>query len=315
MVGPVPLVFSELITGDRVYGLACLWNLTVRRTKQGKPFYSLEFRDQTGTVLPAVMWDVDPDNQPEPPLVVLIEGDAGEFQGSPQIRVQALTPTREDIGPYLPGPYRPSEDLIEEFSGFIQLIEDDDLRELVQACLEATPGFWTAPAAIRFHGAYRGGLLEHTLNVMRVCLNAADIYAGRVNRDLLIATAALHDIGKSDAYDSPESRNPTEQERMVGHIVRGAMLVERVAEQIEYDGEIPLADVVHPIISHHGELEYGAPIVPGTAEAFILSGADTLDADVTGYFDMWRDSAEPSDWAYSNQGRRWVRRPAEPPID
>jgi 3'-5' exoribonuclease len=311
MVGPVPLVFSELTTGDRVYGLACLWNCSVRTTRQGKPFFTLEFRDQAGTVLPAVMWEADPDNQPECPTVVLIEGDSGEFQGTPQIRVHSLKPTREDIAPYLPGTYRPAEDLIDEFTGIIQLIEDDHLRSLVQGCLEASPGFWTAPAAIRFHGAYRGGLLEHTLHVLQICLNASEIYGDRVNRDLLIATAALHDIGKSDAYDGPESRNPVEHERMVGHIVRGAMLVERVAEEIEYDGDIPIADVLHPIVSHHGELEYGAPIVPGTAEAFILSGADTLDADVTGYFDMWRDSAEPGDWAYSNQGRRWVRRPAD----
>jgi 3'-5' exoribonuclease len=311
MVGPVPLVFSEFVNGDRVYGLACLWSCTPRTTRQGKPFLQMEFRDQTSTVLPAVMWDASPDVAPECPVVVLVDGNAGEFQGSPQIRVNSISLTREDVSPYLPGTYRPPEDLLDEFTGIIEIIEDDELRRLVQACLEAAPGFWTAPSAIRFHGAYRGGLLEHTLHVVRICLSASDIYGSRVNRDLLTTAAILHDIGKSDAYDNPESRQPVEHERLVGHIVRGALLVERTAQEIEYQGEVPLDDILHPIISHHGELEFGAPITPGTAEAIILSNADSMDADVTGYFDLWRESAETSDWTYSNQGRRWTRRPNE----
>jgi 3'-5' exoribonuclease len=309
MIEPVPLVFSELVPGDRVQGIACLWTCQVRRTRQGKTFFQLEFRDESSTIIGGVMWDADPDMALECPTVVLVEGEAGEFQGSPQIKTFNLRPTNDDVAAYLPSTYRPVEDLIDEFAGIVEMIEDEDLKALVDASLEASPGFWTAPAAIRFHGAYRGGLLEHTLHVLRVCLNAADIYGERVNRDLLIATAVLHDIGKADAYDSPESRQPTHYERLVGHIIRGTMLVERVAHDIDYDGAIPLEDVLHPIISHHGEHEFGAPVVPGTVEALILSAADTLDADVTGYFDLWRDKLESEDWTYSNQRRRWVRKP------
>lgn len=309
MIGPVPLVFSELISGDRVAGLACLWSCELRRTKQGKPFLRMELRDETSAILPAILWDADPDQAYECPTVVAIEGDASEYMGSPQIRVNSMRITREDVGAYLPATYRPREELIEEFTGLVEMIEDEDLRRLVNGVLEAAPGFWTAPSAIRFHGAYRGGLLEHTLHVTRICLHSADIYGERVNRDLLLAVAALHDIGKADAYDGPESRQPMESERLLGHIVRGVMLVEQVAREIEYDGAFPLADVLHPIISHHGELEYGAPVTPGTAEALILSGADTLDADTTGYFDLWRDKVDGEEWTYSNQSRGWVRKP------
>ena len=308
---PQPLMFSEMQVGDRVNGLACLWSSELRRTRQGKPFLQVTLRDVEGMVVNGVMWDADPDNTPECPLVVRIDGDLGQYRGDPQVRVNAMHFTREDISPYLPTSYRPADELIDEFRGIIDLIEDDDLRALTLACLDAKPGFWTAPAAIGFHGAYRGGLLEHTLHVVRICLHAADIYAGRVNRDLLIAAAALHDIGKADAYDSPESRQPTQDERMVGHIVRGAMHIERTANGIEYKGEIPLADLLHPVISHHGELEFGAPVLPGTAEALILSGADTLDADVTGYFDLWREKSPNEGWTYSRQGQRWVRRPVD----
>jgi 3'-5' exoribonuclease len=311
MIGSVPLVFSELRSGDRVRGLACLWTCQARRTRQGKSFLQLEFRDESSTIIAGVMWDADSDAALDCPIVVDIDGELSEFQGSPQIKAFTLHPTREDVATYLPSPYRAVEELIDEFSGIVEMIEDEDLRALVNACLEAAPGFWNAPAAIRFHGAYRSGLLEHTLHVMRICLNAADVYGDRVNRDILIAAAALHDIGKADAYDSPESRQPTENERLIGHIVRGAILVENVAGQIEYDGRIPLEDILHPIVSHHGELEYGAPIVPGTAEALILSGADTLDADVTGYFDLWREQLDGDEWVYSNQGKRWVRRPSD----
>jgi 23S rRNA maturation-related 3'-5' exoribonuclease YhaM len=88
------------------------------------------------------------------------------------------------------------------------------------------------------------------------------------------------------------------------------MFVENVASEIDYNGAIPIEDVIHPIVSHHGELEFGAPVVPGTAEALIVSGADTLDADVTGYFDLWRDKLENEDWTFSTRNRRWVRKPA-----
>ncbi|MEX2425936.1 MAG: HD domain-containing protein [Thermomicrobiaceae bacterium] len=311
MIGPVPLVFSELVPGDRVHGIACLWSCQIRRTRQGKPFFQLEFRDETSTIIGGVMWDADPGSVFECPMVVVVEGEAGEFQGTPQIKAFTLRPTGDDVAGYLPSTYRQVDDLVDEFTGIIEMIDDDDLCILVEKCLEAAPGFWTAPAAIRFHGAYRGGLLEHTLHVVRVCLNAADIYGERVNRDLLIASAMLHDIGKWDAYDTPESRQPGEYERLIGHIIRGTMLVEHVAAEIEYEGAIPLADVLHPIISHHGEHEYGAPVVPGTAEALILSAADTLDADVTGYFDLWREKLESEDWTYSNQRKRWVRRPPD----
>jgi 3'-5' exoribonuclease len=311
MVGPIPLVFSELISGDRVYGLACLWSCQVRQTRAGKSFLQLEFRDQSSTVLPGVMWDADPSDSFECPTVVVIDGECSEYQGARQIKAFVMQPTQEDVSGYVPATYRPGQDLVDEFYGLIEMISDDELRRLVSACLDAAPGFWTAPAAINFHGAYRGGLLEHTLHVMRFALHAADIYGERVNQDLLIAGAALHDIGKSDAYDGPESRQPIEQERLVGHIVRGAMLVERVANDIDYHGSIPIEDVIHPIVSHHGELEFGAPIVPGTAEALIISGADTLDADVTGYFDLWRDKADPEDWTFSKQNRRWVRNPIQ----
>jgi 3'-5' exoribonuclease len=310
MVGPIPLVFAELITGDRVSGLACLWSCQVRQTRNGKSFFQLEFRDQASTILPGVMWDVDPGEVYECPMVVVIDGECGEFQGSKQIKVFTIRTTRDDVSDYLPSTYRPGQDLVDEFYGLIEMITDDELRRLVNSCLEAAPGFWTAPAAINFHGAYRGGLLEHTLHVMRFALHAADIYGQRVNQDLLIAGAALHDIGKSDAYDGPESRQPTEPERLVGHIVRGTMLVERVATEIDYNGSIPIEDVLHPIVSHHGELEFGSPIKPGTAEALIISGADTLDADVTGYFDLWRDKADNEQWTHSKRNSRWVRKPA-----
>jgi 3'-5' exoribonuclease len=305
-----PMIFSELLQGDRVYGLACLWSCELRQTRQGKLFLQLEFRDLSSTAIPGVMWDARADQVPECPVVVMIDGEMSQFQGSPQIKAYSFRVTDEEIAPYLPGTYRPTSELLDEFSGVVEIIEDADLRALVNACLEAAPGFWTSPSAIRFHGAYRGGLLEHTLHVARVCLSAADIYGDRVNRDLLIAAAILHDIGKSDAYDSPERPQPTEDERLIGHIVRGSILIERVARDMEYEGAIPLREVLHLVVSHHGELEFGAPVAPGTAEALILSAADTLDADVTGYFDHWRDRLTPEDWTYSNQRGRWIRRPA-----
>lgn len=303
--------FADLTPGRRIAGLVCLWSCQVRRTKQNSPFLQVELRDASATVLPGVMWDAGGDAALDCPVVVMIEGETGQFQGNLQVKLFSMQPTEDDVTSYVPSTYRPMDDLIDEFHGIVGLIDDAELRRLVHACLERAPGFWNAPAAITFHGAYRGGLLEHTLNVTRVCLASADIYGPRVNRDLLVAAAVLHDIGKSDAYQSPESREPIEDERLIGHIIRGTMLVQQTADQIEYAGEVPLNDLLHALISHHGELEYGAPVEPGTAEALILSCADKLDADATGYFDLWRDKPAGDGWTYYRQRQRWTRRPVE----
>jgi 3'-5' exoribonuclease len=305
-----PLIrFADLSVGERISGIVCAWSCSPNRTRNDLPFLRLELRDAATMVLQAVMWDVEHHQAPECPAVVYIQGDVNEYRGELQIRINSMETTGDAIDLFVPTTYRPAAELADELTGIIELISDSQVRSLVEASLREAPRFWTAPAAIKFHGAYRGGLLEHTLHVSRICLQAADIYAGRVNPDLLLAGAILHDIGKHDAYDSPESREPVEVERLVGHILRGAMLVERTAEAIDYQGHLPIHEITHMILSHHGELQFGAPVEPATVEALILSAADRLDADATGLFDLWRDQVGTQDWTYSGQRQRWVRRP------
>jgi 3'-5' exoribonuclease len=305
--------FSGLQVGNRVSGVVLASSCEVGQTKNGSPFLRLELRDEDATLIPARMWDTGAESAPECPVAIEIDGVVEDFRGELQIRVLRFDETDFDISPFVPTTYRPMQDLTDELTGLIELISDDSLRELVNACLAKRPGFWSAPAAIGFHGAYRGGLLEHTLHVTRLCLHAADVYAGRINQDLLLATSVLHDIGKADAYESPEKREPLEHERLVGHIVRGVMLVQQTADEIGYHGSLPLDDLLHSLLSHHGELQFGAPIEPCIVEAMILSNADRMEADVTGCFDHWRDRPGAEVWSYFRQRQRWIRRPVEPP--
>jgi 3'-5' exoribonuclease len=304
--------FSDLEVGNRVSGVVLASSCDVGQTKNGSHYLRLELRDQDASLISARMWDTGAEAAPDCPVAVEIDGVVEDFRGDLQIRVMRIEATSHDISPFVPTTYRPIEDLTDELTGLIELIDDESLRNLVNTCLANRPEFWSAPAAIAFHGAYRGGLLEHTLNVTRLCLHAADVYAGRVNQDLLLAASVLHDIGKADAYETPEKREPLEHERLVGHIVRGVMFVQKTAVEVGYRGTIPLNDLLHTLLSHHGELQFGAPIEPCIAEAMILSNADRMEADVTGCFDHWRDRPGSETWSYFRQRQRWIRRPAEP---
>ena len=161
---------------------------------------------------------------------------------------------------------------------------------------EFLKAFSWAPAARSMHQAYIGGLLEHTLNVVRLCERVAALYP-EVDRDLLITGALLHDIGKVQEYEVRAGIEITDIGRLVGHLVIGHDIVAEAIAGIRGFPEEKALRLRHMLLSHHGQLEWGSPKEPQTLEACILHHCDNLDSEVSKFAEIL---------AAAGRGERWT---------
>ncbi len=224
--------------------------------------------------------------------VVEVDGHVVEWQGAAQVNIESIEPVHADaetmrgLLPTAPGD--PAA-MFSEVRSMLLSLEHPGLRALAEAVLDDVPlmeRFREAPAGVRKHHACIGGLMQHTLQVMRLVDAAAGLYKDTdvtLNRDLLVVGAFLHDIGKTEELDWVGTFTYTRDGDLVGHIVRGAIMLEEKAADVELAGDDPLdRDVLvhlqHLILSHHERREYGAAKPPMTPEAHLLCMADRLDA-------------------------------------
>jgi 3'-5' exoribonuclease len=167
-----------------------------------------------------------------------------------------------------------------ELRGYVSAFRNEDLKRLVFCFLDDErigPAFKSAPAAKRLHHAWLGGLLEHVLTLVRVCLAAVPFYP-EVDSDLLVTGAILHDIGKVRELEWKSSFSYSLEGQMIGHIsIAQGMLREKLQELAPFPEKLAML-VEHMILSHHGKYEFGSPKLPMTPEAILLSALDDLEA-------------------------------------
>jgi 3'-5' exoribonuclease len=186
--------------------------------------------------------------------------------------------------------------MIEELRHYIEELAQP-WHSLVATLLlndEFLPRFANSPAARGMHHAYIGGLLEHTLSMAAIATTLAQHYP-HVNKDLLISGTLLHDMGKAIEYTMEESFEYSEDGRLVGHIVRAIVMVEKAAAELDFP-ENDLRHLIHLIASHHGTREWGSPVVPKTIEAILLHQLDLLDSRVQGFFDYLQNDDGDESW-------------------
>jgi 3'-5' exoribonuclease len=167
----------------------------------------------------------------------------------------------------------------QELEGYLESVTDPHIAGLLSRMVETHKDqlrIW--PAAQMVHHAYRGGLLEHVLQIMRVVTFLAEAYGA--NRDLVLAGALLHDIGKLRELSYEHATEYSVEGNLVGHIVLGIGMIRDAAREIEDFPETLLLEIEHLILSHHGARELGSPVEPMTLEAFLLAAVDDLDATV-----------------------------------
>jgi 3'-5' exoribonuclease len=294
----------------------------VRQSRDGQPVVTLVLQDASGEVIAKVL---PPDSaryvdEFEAGEFVLASGRAVVYQGRLELSIDSIRrvhPEQERARGFreddcVPAAPRPVDDMWRELVDRIAAMTDGPLRVLVQRLLqdhEARYRVW--PAAVTVHHAYRGGLLEHVLQVARIVQALAPLYDA--DADLLLAGAVLHDIGKLRELEYDTIASYSREGNLVGHVAIGLVMVREAARGVSGLGEERLNEVEHLITSHHGAREHGAPVEPMSVEAFILSTADDLDARL---FQVRRhiaaDEGDGPFTSYHTRLRRAFLKPREP---
>lgn len=309
------IYISALKAGDEVVNEPFLLHDVVHRTtRDNRPFLLFTLRDKTGQ-LSGVFWDVPNyiKQWTQPGLVVLATGKINHYKDALQLNATDLNPSESaDLRHFLPSSGRSREELLEDLLQKIDRLAEP-WQGLVSHLLlddQFLAHFADAPAARVLHHAYIGGLLEHSLSMATLAEQLADHYP-YVNRDLLVTGALLHDMGKVSEYTTESSFGVSEDGRLVGHIIRAIVMVEKAAVELDFPQE-SLRHLVHLIASHHGTLEFGSPTVPKTLEAILLHQIDLLDSRVQGFFDHISSYDSDAEWTVksSNMFGTELRRPS-----
>jgi 3'-5' exoribonuclease len=290
---------------------------TVRTDSRGTPYLSLKLADKTGSV-DARMWRLPKEllGGLEGPEYVHIEGNAHEYRGMLQVKVdqmKVLASDEVEEEDYLPAAERDRRALVAEILGAGRRFENAPLKELFERMV-ADEGLWNAfcaaPAAKGMHHARVGGLLEHSVNCLRLAEALAEIYP--VNKDLLLFGAIFHDAGKTEELSwEGGGFSYTTKGRLQGHVVLGDRIVAaHVAEIPSFPEELAL-QLSHIMLSHQGEREYGSPEQPKTLEALLVNLLDNLDARTAMFLESTRNVASGGWSHHENPLQRTLYVPEE----
>lgn len=277
-------------------------------TKAGKEYGSLILQDKTGTV-DAKIWDLSSPGVGsfEALDYVYVDADVTVFQGSHQLNVKRIR-RAEDVE-YIPSDYLPVsrkniDRMYGELEEYIRSLKNKYLRDLAAGFFvedqRFIKEFKAHSAAKSVHHGFVGGLLEHTLSVVKLC----DFYTVQypaLNRDLLLTAAMFHDIGKIKELSNFPENDYTDAGQLIGHIVIGAQMV---ASRIERTPSFPqklAAELIHCILAHHGELEYGSPKKPALLEALALNFADNTDAKLETMLEALGGAGDNKGWLGFNR--------------
>ncbi len=276
---------ETLREGERVNEIYLCKSKQAALTKAGKPYETIILQDKTGT-LDAKIWE--PGSQGiddyEKLDYINVYGDVTSFQGALQLnikRVRRVQPGEYDPADYLPVTEYDIEEMYAQLTGFIVKMTNPFLRRLASSFFleddEFMKRFKFHSAAKSVHHGFVGGLLEHTLGVTKMSGHLAKTYP-MLNEDLLLTAAMFHDIGKLEELSTFPENDYTDEGQLLGHIMIGAMRVrERIREIANFPQKLE-NELLHCILAHHGELEFGSPKKPALAEAVALSFADNIDA-------------------------------------
>ena len=298
---------SGLHEGETIRNIYLCRGKRSAETRNGKPYDNLILQDKTGT-LDGKVWDPNSQGISDYDEKDFIEvfGDVITYNGNLQLNIRQIRRAQE--GEYNPADYMPATEksvdgMYEEILAYIRQVSNSHLRQLLEYFFVKDEvfirRFKSHSAAKTVHHSFSGGLLEHTLSVVHLCEYFAGAYS-ILNRDLLIAAALCHDIGKTRELSSFPDNDYTDEGQLIGHIVIGVeMIDEAVREQSDFP--VKLAnELKHCVVAHHGELEYGSPKKPALAEALALNLADNADAKLQTLTEIFKGKTG-TDWLGFNR--------------
>jgi len=307
----------DLQAAQNLDGVFAVQNCQLGKTKNGKPFIKCLLADKTGRT-PGRMWNTSEEQFQTLPTdgFVWIAGQTQPYQGEMQIIIQDIRPyepSAKDLMDLLPSTEQDIDEMFGQVLGFLQSLEHPAIKELANRYLEdgeLMDKFCKAPAAMTLHHAYLGGLLEHTLGLMKLADAFCPLYP-KLNRDIMLFGLFLHDLGKCDELTWENGFGYSQDGQLIGHIARGAIWLQEKAKACHEAGtKVPgaiLRVLGHIILSHHGVPEFGALKVPATPEAIAISILDNLDAKLNMAISATRgDSGKPADLGGDFTEKLWA---------
>jgi 3'-5' exoribonuclease len=288
--------------GDLINHYLLLKKCEIKLTKSNKQYLYLELADRTLS-LSANVWENFSKIYSELKTgdIVKVTGSMDDYLGIPQIKIISIKRADpvDNISPtdFLARSKRNVEEMKNELKIRIQKINNSKLKVLMDQFFneKGLMKFTSAPAGKYWHHSYLSGLLEHSLELIKICDLMCDIHP-EINRDLVICGALMHDYGKTEELSFNSSFDYTTKGKLIGHIVISAMLINEGCKKIP-DFPDELRDcLLHIILSHQGKLEFASPVLPKTLEAITLYQADELSAKVNAYKSALSELKEKGKW-------------------
>ncbi len=297
---------NELKNNDRVIEHFLCTQKQLMKTKTGKNYLSLTLRDKTGSISGKV-WDINYEIQDfEQNDFVKVDALVNAYNDELQLNISKLRKSEDgeyDLKNYIPATKKNIDQLEADLQNFIGSVKNIYLHELLEKIFgdeKILKSFLSHSAGKSMHHSYVGGLVEHTISVAQIC----DFMASRTkfaSRDILITSALLHDIGKLYELSKFPLNDYTDDGELLGHIIIGSDLISKKVEQIENFPNELRAQIIHCILSHHGEYEFGSPKLPRSIEAIILHFADNLDAKTKMFEEIVEADSSNSNWTGYNK--------------
>jgi 3'-5' exoribonuclease len=283
---------AEFGVSERVEGPFAISNAQMGRTRNDKSYLRCLLSDKSGEVS-GRMWSIEEGQFRRLPTdgFVWVEGETQAYQGDMQLIIHSIDPiepTPEQMCELLPSTDKDVGAMFEEVKGLLGTLKHPAAKALANEYLAdefLMDQFRRAPAAKNMHHAYLGGLLEHTLQLLKLADAVCPFYP-KMNRDVVMLGLFLHDLGKTRELRFDQTFNYSDRGELIGHIVEGAIMLHDKAQQVMKSQGVRLPSgmltiLQHIILSHHGIPEYGAAKIPSTPEAVLVAILDNLDAKTT----------------------------------
>lgn len=274
---------KNLKDGSVVNGPLLVTNAVKGVTEAKKKYMNITFQDKTGTI-EAKKWDVSAEDESiiVPGAILFVEGVVNLFKGQPQLKVISVTPENKsmfDVKDFQIASPIPLEDMKKKLNDYLESFTDKDVELVTKTVINHFyDKYIIYPGAVKIHHEFASGILHHSLAMADLAECVAKCYP-QVDRDILVAGALLHDIGKTIEYDFEDAlaTKVTTEGKLVGHIPVMYAEFKKIVDDLHIESEVPLL-LEHMILAHHGKLEFGSPVMPSTREALLLSEIDMLDS-------------------------------------
>jgi len=297
---------NEINPGETINDIYLVKEPILRSTTKGDLYIAMYICDRSGQ-LNCRMWQATESayNQLPKPGFIHVQGRSELYQNNLQIVINHFTVVDTDkvcLDDFLARTDKDTGKMFEEIKKILAGIKNQQLKTLVGEFLadnDLMEKFRNAPAAIKLHHNYLGGLLEHTNNMLKVAAVILPLYP-KVQADLVLAGIFLHDIGKTEELSYDIAFAYTDSGQLIGHIAKSFLMINQKAESLAAKGtpvdKMVLDALGHIILSHHGQYEFGSPKLPATAEAFMVNYIDDLDAKIGQVTIATENKTGDSDW-------------------